>query len=573
MNQENSSHQQQFQSFGDISAQDNAQIVIQQTSKVYQFIAREEVKERKLNPASPYIGLKKFESDDQNLFFGREQWIAKSIEAVRASNLILLLGASGSGKSSLIRAGLIPRLKNLLGKRLISLVLTPDRNPFESFRSIMIAKEYGQEATAAISEQQEADILAQTCISLQREEEQWLIFIDQFEQLFTRCKDTKLQKSFIDGITRLASKESASIKIVLAMRADFLDKLSPYPSLTGHQLFLNDMQPDELRLAIEQPAAQHGVIFEDGLVEQIINDVQGQARLQPGSLPLLQYTLDLLWENSQKRGDIDSRTLRKETYLVGGTVRDALQKKVDDIYGKFSLEEQAATKQIFLKLVNVDNSAQESEATSRVISRRAYGSEFGSELEKKTLDELVSNNLLVTSRQEEQPTVELAHEILINSWSKLKGWIEESLEAIILRNRLADDAQRWQVLRAEKNVKAEDELWSGSKLGRVLEFKQEQQFESQFGGLSSEQEEFVSASVEKRDRIQKKEARDKLILKIGASAVLLAVSVATGAGFFAKHNRDTNKSLQLANASATNLTIDPTRSVWLGIAAHLIRVC
>ncbi|NEQ68415.1 MAG: ATP-binding protein [Symploca sp. SIO2D2] len=211
MNQENSSHQQQFQSFGDISAQDNAQIVIQQTSKVYQFIAREEVKERKLNPASPYIGLKKFESEDQNLFFGREQWIAKSIEAVRASNLILLLGASGSGKSSLIRAGLIPKLKNLLGKRLISLVFPPQDDPFDLFRSALIVKEYDREAIKAISQEQ-ADNWEQACISLQREEEQWLIFIDQFEQLFTRCKDTKLQKCFIDGITRLASKKSNSIK-------------------------------------------------------------------------------------------------------------------------------------------------------------------------------------------------------------------------------------------------------------------------------------------------------------------------------------------------------------------------
>jgi len=147
---------------------------------------------------------------------------------------------------------------------------------------------------------------------LKQPDDYWLIFIDQFEELFTTSQPEK-RDQFIASLVQLSKTKQRSVKIVATMRADFLDHLSPYPQLVKatdkHRPFIAEMQQDELRLAIEQPAAQHGVVFEEGLVEEIIKNVQGQA----GYLPLLQYTLNLVWETEVKNHDIGDRTLNINT--------------------------------------------------------------------------------------------------------------------------------------------------------------------------------------------------------------------------------------------------------------------
>ncbi len=146
---------------------------------------------------------------------------------------------------------------------------------------------------------------------LRGDDEQWLLFIDQFEQVFTRCADARVRAAFLEALTRLAQAKLSEVKIVLAMRADFLGQLTPYAelvSLVEQGLHvLTDLSPSGLRAAIEQPAARHGVVFEAGLVEQIIKDVHQR----PGALPLLQYTLDLVWNRDD---DLNDRTLNTVTY-------------------------------------------------------------------------------------------------------------------------------------------------------------------------------------------------------------------------------------------------------------------
>jgi energy-coupling factor transporter ATP-binding protein EcfA2 len=300
-------------------------------------ISVDEIKTREFNQASPYKGLKRFEAVDKDRFFGRDQFLTGLVNELEQTNLLLLLGASGSGKSSVIRAGLIPWLSQKWGSRFTDLTFTPNQDPFNSLCQILHDR-YPQ-AEAEFILEGKADSLTQVVNRVIPSEDFCFIFIDQFEELFTIAQADKRDR-FIDSLMQLVKAltktQNRSVKIVATMRADFLDRLSPYSALIKatdkHRPMIAEMQSDELRLAIEQPAAHHGVVFETGLVQEIIKDVQGQA----GYLPLLQYTLDLLWETEKETGSLQDRTLNISTYRRLGGVRGALQKHVDQIYSNLS---------------------------------------------------------------------------------------------------------------------------------------------------------------------------------------------------------------------------------------------
>jgi hypothetical protein len=252
---------------------------------------------------SPYQGLKRFNLKDRDRFFGRDKLIARLFEAVNRSNFSLVLGASGSGKSSVVRAGLIPELKKSLeSQTFYDFIFTPNQDPFDSLYRCLLSeeKDYSfSKAEAEIALESKANTLTKVISTLKKDEERWLIFVDQFEELFTICDDPDKRKNFIAGLVEVAKSGNSSVKIVLAMRSDFLEQFSFYSDLgaianQNNIHLVTEMYPDELRQAIEQPAAKHGVVFEEGLVEQIVKEVEGQK----GYLPLLQYTLNLLWESN-----------------------------------------------------------------------------------------------------------------------------------------------------------------------------------------------------------------------------------------------------------------------------------
>jgi WD40 repeat protein len=548
--------QQQAQSFGDIVLGDGNVFTVNQILQV----TASAIQTRPLNPTSPYRGLKKFESNNKDFFFGRDRLIATLIEVISQTNFILLLGASGSGKSSLVRAGIIPQLAEKLGSRFRDFTFTPDRNPFESLRISLISKGYKQSEVETAFENFKSP-LNQGIHALKEKDSQWLIFIDQFEEVFTLCQDLEQRQKFIDNLVAIAKSNRQSVKIILAMRADFLDRFSPYPNLSKiaqqNIHLVSDMHPDELRQAIEQPAAHQGVIFEAGLVEEIIRDIQGQA----GSLPLLQYTLDLLWQHE----DISDRTLNIKTYRELGGVRGALQIHVDRIYQHLKPEEQKAVKQIFLRLIDLNATEKEFDFAEKVVSRRADLSEFNNQLVKNTLEQLIDSNLLVSNRQE-QSTVEIAHEILINSWSTLKEWIEDSKETIAIRNRLSEDAKRWQDAGTPP-----DELWSGSKLQRVEELRQKQEFD-RLGGLNELENRFIDASIAERDRrLWEAEARRKrlLIAVSGVSVVFAGLALLAGMQWHQAERQRAILWLRERAGQATNLlSVNPVAGVVSAIALN-----
>ncbi|MHC0068244.1 nSTAND1 domain-containing NTPase [Nostoc sp. UIC 10890] len=474
-----------------IQFQGDSNIVTFNKTEILQ-ISIEEIKTRKFIKTSPYKGLKKFESADKDLFFGRDQFLTGLVNELEQSNLILLLGASGSGKSSVVRAGLIPWLSQKWGSQLVNLTFTPDVDPFESFYASLLNK-YKQ-TEAKIAREAKADTLTQVVERLKQPDDYWFILIDQFEELFTSSLADK-REQFIKSLVKLNKTKQSSVKIIGTMRADFLDRLSPYAQLVKatdkHRPLIAEMQLDELRLAIEQPAAHHGVVFETGLVEEIIKDIQRQA----GYLPLLQYTLNLLWEDEVRTDSINDRTLNTSTYRQLGGVRGALQKHIDYIYDTLPEVEKLATRKIFLKLVDIGENS-ETGSEWKPVRRRAVQSEFSDELEQTVLAKLINENLLVSDRQpqSQESTIEIAHEILLTSWTTLNTWIEENRQAISLRNRLNDDVANWQA------KKAEDELWSGSKLQKVLELRKDPTFNQVLGGFSNVANQFIDTSVGLRER-------------------------------------------------------------------------
>ena len=538
-----------------------------------------QIRQRTLHKKSPYKGLKRFNFQDREYFFGRDALIYKLFTAVNKSSFSLVLGASGSGKSSVVRAGLIPEIKEYIEiyKKFYYFIFTPDRDPFESLYRCLKNEE--KDYNFSISETEialkaKSGTLMEVINTLKKEDEYWFLFIDQFEQLFTICTDLEKRKNFIAGIVELAKKRESSVKIVLAMRSDFLEQFSFYPTLgaianQNNIHLVTEMYPDELRRAIAQPAAKNGVVFEEGLIEQIIEEVERQK----GYLPLLQYTLDLLWEKECKSigadgfPHIEDRTLNKINYAALEGVRGALQKRVDEIYKDIcekNPEGELVTKQIFLKLVNIV----EIDSESKFVSRRAYRNEFVGEPIESILKRFIDENLLVSSYEYskaekllvgsrddkyiEHATVEIAHEILLSSWEELKRWLEAEKEAIILKNWLAGETRKWLEVRAKDELKASDELLKGSRLEQVVELRKKNGFEK-LGGLVAEENEFIDVSVSEKERIEReKEARRQRDIRTAwgiAAGSVMALVVSSSLGLMAL-KQTKQAQLNLANSHA-----------------------
>ena len=499
-----------------------------------------------LNPfqaRSPYKALKRFDVDDSAYFFGRYQLTRELQATLEISNLILVLGASGSGKSSVVRAKLIPEFLASSSHR-HDFVFTPKDDPFQSLYESLIGRDkVGPDKNYCFSESKvqfvlegtpkgKPDVLAQVVRELKNKDSEWLIFIDQFEELFTRCTSLEQRKSFLKTIAQIAESDDRSVKIVLAMRADFLGELNPYPQfgkIVQRQIHLvNQMPEDELELAIKGPAAKHGVRFEPGLAKEIISDVQGQA----GSLPLMQYTLDRLWDYEVNLDKLEDRTLNTQNYQALGKVRGGLEQHVNEIYGTFTTVEQQATKRIFLSLVKVFTT----EGVEKRVSQSVDRSALQGEAVPETIDRLINENLLVSSSKnlsqavlptqngnalEQEATIEIAHEILLTSWTKLQEWIQEAQATLLIKSRLVEDMGRW-----HEQKQANQELLKSSVLARVLELKEKHLFELQSMPLSAAEEAYIAAS----QRFQKQELNRARRVAVGASIGLVLMA---GAVLFA----------------------------------------
>lgn len=502
----------QAQSFGEIRIEgQGASLTINQMVQ----IAVAEIKTRPFVVHSPYIGLSRFEERHRDFFFGRDQLVGQLLRLVAEKSLLLVAGASGSGKSSVVRAGLLPQLAARLPQgRFRPLLMTPDRDPFLSLRSSLIASGIAQRQIERLGSDE--GTLATVLAPLRPAEESWLLFVDQFEEIFTLCADSSVRVRFLNGLLNLAEQVRAEIKVVLAMRADFFDRFGPHPEFgkAAEQgvCLVMDMHAGELRAAIEQPAARHGVVFEEGLVDQIIADVRGR----PGALPLLQYTLALLWRESSPA---DGRTLLAATYHRLGGIEGALRLRADMLYAQPTAggaarpaEQQQALRQIFLRLVDFSSQG----VDARAVSKRTRLSEFVQSVERELIAELVDEKLLVSngrgSVHEREASIEVAHEALLSAWPLLRDWIAQAREVIYVRNRLNSDAHSWLALQASDEARAREELWSGTRLAQALELRARRDFLTVLGGLSEGEERFLDASAALRERRMQEEEQQRMAL-------------------------------------------------------------
>jgi len=365
----------------------------------------------------PFPGLSSFgDKKYHKFFFGRDELIQELQKTQEKDNFLAVIGPSGSGKSSLVLAGLIPKLKKH-NPSLEWTYLTPGREPIEQLERRL-------ERLSKVSEQHS------------------VLVVDQFEELFTLCEDQAKRQEFITRLLNVAKER----KVVMTMRADFLGECTFYPELSKRiietrQKLVEPMKPAELITVMKMQADKAGLRFEAGLSNSILNDVQEE----PGAMPLLQYALQELWKRRH------GRWLCDEEYQAIGRVQQAIAKTADDFYNSLSPGEQEQVRNIFLRLTRIDTSAVQGEKR-RDTPRRVELEDLvltGRDLAatKKLVEQLAGEGarLVVTSRNEatRKEEVEVAIEALIPNWPMLQNWLDQNRTELQLRETIAQAAEDW----------------------------------------------------------------------------------------------------------------------------------
>ena len=431
----------------------------------------------------PYRGLLYFREEDAPFFFGREAAIAQLTSTMQQHSLVAVVGASGSGKSSVVRAGLVPELRKSRERIWEVVTMVPTDRPVHALAAVLLPFlepgmtetdrliELNKLAEALLSQTIKLREVVDRVLSKQPGTDRLLLIADQWEELFTLCKDDRARRCFIDNI--LEATATTQLSAVLTLRGDFFGRaITDYRPLSdrvqGAQVNLGPMKREELRLAIEEPAKKVGLTFEAGLVDLMLE----QASDEPGHLPLLEFVLRQLWE--QRRGG----ELHHEAYRAMGQLEGAIAAKADSIYGGLSPDDQRRVQQIFLRLVRPG----EGEADTR---RRATSTELGEEAQS-LVKTLADERLVVTSRLagSVEDTVEVSHEALVRHWSHLKDWVEADRQFLLWQQRLNVMRKEW-----EAGQRSADLLLRGQPLREAVE-----RLQNRPESFSPDERAFVTAS-------------------------------------------------------------------------------
>jgi energy-coupling factor transporter ATP-binding protein EcfA2 len=302
----------------------------------------------------PYRGLAAFDEEHAEFFFGRERDIQRLLEKLKATRFVAVLGASGSGKSSLTRAGLIPALKQgalpQSANWAIS-VFTPGSQPLTTLAAHLVhvspSQQIMQRTLDHLIEDQRTLYLAVAVSLVNKKTSRIVLVVDQFEEVFTLCKDERERAQFLANLVYASSVPDGQCMVLITMRADFLPKCAGFPDLAARvaaeQFFVTPMDADMLRQAIEEPARRVGLCFEPGVVDNILKDVANQ----PGALPLLEHALLELWKRRQ------GRTLTLDGYRESGGVTGAIAKTAEETFNSFKPDEQRIVRRIMLRLTQL----------------------------------------------------------------------------------------------------------------------------------------------------------------------------------------------------------------------------
>lgn len=461
----------------------------------------------------PYRGLAYFDwnSEDPKYFYGRTALTDQLLEKIRQGNFVAVLGASGCGKSSVVRAGLLHQLQ--LGQKLGGSnqwnikIFRPGEHPSRSLAYAFVnpgLSEIDQAKQAMKAE----ELIAAGTVGLSKiiqafKANRVVLVVDQFEEVFTLCKDNTERQRFFECLLNTAERLGNVLTLVITMRADFYGKCTEkeYAGLTdkiqANLVTVSPMKEGELEQAIIEPARQVGLEIEQELVTQIIEDVEGS----PGSLPLMQYTLTELW----KQRVVNRLTL--SAYKRLGGVKGTLQKRATEVYEKLQAEEQQTAKRIFLALTQLGEGTEDTRRQvykQDLVTAQESVSTVDLVLQKLTDAKLIVTNELVARNREAErvAVVDIAHEALIRHWTLLQTWISENRDALVTKRVIEIASQEW-----FDQGKPEDELaylLQGPKLGNAEEFIEKY---ANAVGLSNTGQEFVRVSQAKRDDLLRQKER------------------------------------------------------------------
>ncbi len=422
----------------------------------------------------PYKGLKYFDETDSELFFGREALTSLLLERLVAGlnsepRFLAIIGASGSGKSSVVRAGLIPTLhwqQSSSGWPVV--ILTPTAHPLEALAASLI-----RETQQGLPVRKLVDELVRDSGGLSKSLKRLaqsagttcsVFIVDQFEELFTLCRSEGEQSAFVDNLMTAAVQANGNAMLLIVLRADFYAHCARFSvlrqAISKHQEYIAPMTNEELRRAIEEPARRGHWEFEPGLVDLLLHDVGADVghTPEPGALPLLSHALLATWQ--RRRG----RTMTLSGYTASGGVRGAIAETAEAVfYDLLEPEQRDIARQIFLRLTELGGETSTADTRRRVSIEELVSKPEKRDMVHEVLLTLADARLVTTG----QDTAEVAHEALIREWPTLRGWLEEDREGLRLHRRLTEAALEWDASSRDPEV-----LYRGARLAQTIEWAQ-----------------------------------------------------------------------------------------------------
>ncbi len=477
---------------------------------------------------TPYKGLQYFDEEDAGHFFGREQLTARLVGRLHRSRFLAIVGASGSGKSSVVRAGIVPALKSGAPLADGSLppsdsthwsyrVFNPGGHPLEALAATLSAEGALPSQISSLRDELASDpkalaLAAQSLLS-QAKSPHLLLVVDQFEEIFTLARSAEEREAFINAlIAASGSEDTQPVSVLVCVRADFYAQVALHDGLremiSQYQEFIGAMSPAELVDAIVGPLAKDGWKIQEGLVKVILNDVG----FEPGSLPLLSHALLETWKRRH------GRTLTLSGYVDCGGVEGAIRETADSVFkDRLWPAQQAVARMIFLRLTELNDNAQDTR-------RRAPFSELitrsSDEMTIQTVINILADARLVTTSTVEpgdQKVVEVAHESLIREWPMLRNWLNEDRKGLILHRQLTEAGEDW-----VKNDRDAGLLIRGTRLKQVQEWAAQG---NNSETLSLQDIEFLEASKGEARKEAMKERRLRLTQTVFAGMTVLLLAV------------------------------------------------
>jgi WD40 repeat protein len=457
-------------------------------------------------------------------FFGREalvQWLLNEVrpatEGQTVNRFLAIVGASGSGKSSVARAGLVAALKRnqIPGSASWPVaIFRPGSDPLENL-SVALSKvvNVGQgvsalaELIAAFQKNEKTlHLTARQALPDDAPDQRMVVVVDQFEEVFTLCRKAELRDALIGNLLYATKVAQGQTLVILTMRADFYGKCAAHAelaaALSDHHFLVGPMTEDELRRAIERPALLVGGELDAGLVDLLLQDV----RRQPGALPLLQHALLELWNKRE------GRRLSVKAYQEIGKLDGALQRRADATLKAFSPEEQELCRRTFLRLTQPGEGAEDTKRRASLQELLSLTETERSTAEEAVIQKLADASLLTTegALTREDACVEVAHEALIRNWPQLRKWIDVDRAGLRTRTRLTEATQEW-----NQSGRDPTYLYAGARLAVAEEWAS-----LNAGELSIIEAEFLQRSLEAQKQQKAKElaAAERLALAEAARA-------------------------------------------------------